>query len=235
MHPTKAFNNLNHRGIYMRILKLEKSFSENFKALSNELNKLFEKIINYGKVDLNNNEISKAILIRLKYYYDHQNAIKELLNKRYASPAADFFVETIAFYLNVVFKIYKMPLEVYSERQIKRKRGSIRPDISIWRGDTEVVAIIECKTQLGWNRHDWKNNFSERENKLKKEFPNASAFLIVLTSLNWPGFGEDENVGKKYFCLSNVWPTDINIDKLEGDLLNPIEPIICNLIKKYKS
>jgi len=81
MHPTKAFNNLNHRGIYMRILKLEKSFSENFKALSNELNKLFEKIINYGKVDLNNNEISKAILIRLKYYYDHQNAIKELLNK----------------------------------------------------------------------------------------------------------------------------------------------------------
>ncbi len=219
----------------MRILKLEKSFSENFKALSNELNKLFEKIINYGKVDLNNNEISKAILVRLKYYYDHQNAIKELLNKRYASPAADFFVETIAFYLNAVFKIYKMPLEVHSERQIKRKRSSIRPDISIWRGDTEVVAIIECKTQLGWNRHDWKNNFSERENKLKKEFPNASAFLIVLTSLNWSGFGEDKNVGKKYFCLSNVWPTDINIDKLDDYLLNPIEPIICNLIKKYKS
>ena len=36
----------------MKILKLEKSFSENFKALSNELNKLFEKIINYGKADL---------------------------------------------------------------------------------------------------------------------------------------------------------------------------------------
>jgi len=36
----------------MSILKLEKNFSENFKALSNELNKLFEKIINYGKVDL---------------------------------------------------------------------------------------------------------------------------------------------------------------------------------------
>lgn len=57
-----------------------------------------------------------------------------------------------------------------------------------------------------------------------------------MTSLNWPGFGEDKNVGKKYFCLlKNVWPTDINIDKLEGDLLNSIEPIICNLIKKYKS
>jgi len=235
MPPIRALNNLNHHGVYMGILKLEKNFSKNYKALSNELNKLSDNIINHGKVDLNSNEISKAILVRLKYYYNHQNAIKKLLNKRYASPAADFFVETIAFYLNAVFKIYKMPLEVHSERQIKRKRNSIRPDISIWRDDTEVVAIIECKTQLGWNRHAWKSNFSERENKLKKEFPNASAFLIVLTSLNWPGFGEDKNVGKKYFCLSNVWPTDINIDKLDDYLLNPIEPIICNLIKKYKS
>lgn len=233
MPPIRALNNLNHNGVYMEILKLEKIFSENYKALSNELNKLSDNIINHGKVDLDNNEISKAILIRLKYYYDHQNAIKKLLNKRYASPAADFFVETITFYLNAVFKIYKIPFEVHSERQIKRKRNSIRPDISIWRGDAEVVAIIECKTQLGWNRHDWKINFSERENKLKKEFPNASAFLIVLTSLNWPGFGEDKEVGKKYFCLLDVWPTNVNIDKL--DLLNPIEPIICDLIEKYKS
>ena len=52
MPPTKVFNNLNYHGVYMSILRLEKNFSENFKALSNELNKLFEKIINYGKVDL---------------------------------------------------------------------------------------------------------------------------------------------------------------------------------------
>ena len=39
MPPIKTFNNLNHHGVYMRILKLEKNFSENFKALSNELNK----------------------------------------------------------------------------------------------------------------------------------------------------------------------------------------------------
>jgi len=51
MPPIKVFNNLNYHGVYMSILKLEKNFSENFKALSNELNKLFEKIINYGKVE----------------------------------------------------------------------------------------------------------------------------------------------------------------------------------------
>ena len=218
----------------MGILKLEENFSKNFTELSNELNKLFEEIIKYRKIDFNNRDISKAILVRLKYYYNYQNAIKTLLNKRYASPAADFFVETITFYLSAVFKIYKIPLEVYSEKQIKRRRGSIRPDISIWRNDEEVVAIIECKTQLGWNRTNWKEDFSERENELKKVFPNASAFLVVMTSLNWPGFGEDKNVGKKYFCLSNVWPIDIGLNNIDDCLLNPIEPMLRHFIKNYK-
>lgn len=218
----------------MNILKLEENFSKNFIGLSNDLKKLFDEIVKDGKIDLKNNEISKAILIRLKYYYDYQKTIKEILNKRYASPAADFFVETVTFYLKTVFRIYDLPLEVHSERQIKRKRGSIRPDISVWRNN-EVVAIIECKTQLGWNRHNWKDNFTEREEKFKKDFPNASAFLIVMTSLNWAGFGEDKNVGEKYFCLSNVWPTDVDTDKLNGYLLNPIEPIISYFIKNYKT
>jgi len=60
MPPINVFNNLNYHGVCMSILKLEKSFSENFKALSNELNKLFEKMINYGKVDLDNNEIGRS-------------------------------------------------------------------------------------------------------------------------------------------------------------------------------
>ena len=126
-----------------------------------------------------------------------------------------------------------MPLEVHSERQVQRKRGSIRPDISIWKND-EVVAIIECKTQLGWNRDSWEKDFCERENKLKKLFPNASAYLIVMTSLNWSGFGNDKNVGRKYFCLYNVWPTDVDLNKLADYLLNPIEPIICYFIENYR-
>ena len=62
-----------------------------------------------------------------------------------------------------------------SEKQIKPKLGAIRPDVLIWKGD-EVVAIIECKTQLGWNRHKWESDFNEREKKLHKEFKNAKAY-----------------------------------------------------------
>ena len=219
----------------MSILDLEREFSKNFSALSSEFKRLFDSITEEGKVDLKHNEISKSILVRLKCYYDYQDALKSLLNKRYAPPAADFFVETVVFYLGAVFKIYNVPLEVWSERQIEKKRGSIRPDISIWRSGSEVVGIIECKTQLGWKRDSWESDFSERENVLRGRFPKASAFLIVMTSLNWPGFGQDENVGRKYFCLlDDVWPNKINLDKPGDKLLNPIEPMISYLVTNYK-
>jgi len=216
----------------MGILKLEENFSKDFFKLSENLKELFESMIKHGKIDLDKNEVSKAILIRLKYYYDYQDEIKKFLNKKRAPSAADFFVETIVFYLKVIFKIYELPLQVYSEKPIRR--GSIQPDISIWNEKGEVVAIIECKTQLGWERYIWKKDFIKREKTLKKYFPGASAFLIVLTSSNWSGFRKDVDVGKKFFCLSNVWPTNINLNKLEDCLLNPIEPLISYFIKKYK-
>jgi hypothetical protein len=110
----------------------------------------------------------------------------------------------------------------------------MRPDISIWLDDN-LIAILECKTQLGWNRDNWKKDFEEREKKLKREYPEAQAYLLVVTSLNWGGFGQDENAGRKYFCLSSEWPNRIDINKLDNYLLNPIdEPILSFFIQKYK-
>ena len=125
----------------MNILDYEEKYSTKFIDLSNDLKKLSDAILKHGKVDLNNNEVTKAILIRLKYYYDYQETIKKALNKKYASPAADFFVETVTFYLKTIFRLYNLPLEVYSEKNIRNKRGSIRPDMSIWL-DHKVIAII---------------------------------------------------------------------------------------------
>lgn len=76
------------------------------------------------------------------------------MNKKLAPVAADFFVETILFYLKLILDKYKKNYEVFSERQIKHHQSYIKPDISIWDND-KVIAIIECKTNLGWNRKGW--------------------------------------------------------------------------------
>ena len=214
----------------MSLIEFEKKYWGSLDSQHKQLISLYEEIKSNAPISLEKKEITKAILLRMKAYYDTQSKIKEFLNKRYLSPASDFFVETIVFYLKIIFDIRSVGLEVHSERQIRPKRGAIRPDISIWKND-EVVAIIECKTQLGWNRDKWEQDFKKRESKLKDEFPNAKAFLIVMTSENWSGFPDDnKKVGEQYFTLSSTWPTNISDDKIDSVIMNPIEGLFKKII-----
>jgi hypothetical protein len=214
----------------MSLLEFEKKYLESLDNQQKQLVILYEKIKSNASVSLEESDITKAILLRMKAYYDTQNKIKEFLNKRYLSAASDFFVETIVFYLKVIFDIEDIGLEVHSERQIRQKKGAIRPDISVWKNN-KVVAIIECKTQLGWNRDKWEEDFEKRESKLKKEFPNAKAFLVVMTSKNWPGFPDNnKKVGEQYFTLSSIWPKNISLDKIDSVIMNPIEDLFKKII-----
>ena len=210
----------------MVLKDLDQPYRDSIENTILQLKESSKRIENDYLFDLNKNEITVAILERLKSFYKTQQETKTFLNKRYQTAGADFFVETIIFFIQLYLKSKKSDLEVHSERQIRPKKKMIRPDISIWRGN-EVVAIIECKTQLGWNRKNWENDFNSREMKLKREFPNAKAFLLVMTGLNWGGFENNENLGTKYFCLlENIWPINYN-DTTQ--IKTPIEGLIRQL------
>jgi hypothetical protein len=128
--------------------------------------------------------------------------------------------------LKTYFKKQGDILQAHSERQVKQTRNSIRPDISVWKGD-EVVAIIECKTQLGWSRNNWEHEFLERDKKLKSDYPNAKSFLLVMTGLNWSGFGNNSKLDDSYFCLLNdIWPSAYS-DK--NQIFTPIEGLVKQL------
>jgi len=214
----------------MSLLEFEKKYWNSLDNQYDQLVNLYEEIKSNVFISLDKREITKAILLRMKAYYEVQNKIKVFLNKRYLPPASDFFVEAIAFYLKLILDIRGTDLKVHSEKQIRPRRGSIRPDISVWKKD-EVVAIIECKTQLGWNRDKWEDDFQKRESKLEQEFPNAKAFLVVMTSENWSGFPDDnKKVGEQYFTLSSTWPTNISYDNIEKIIMNPIEDLFKKIL-----
>lgn len=199
-----------------------KSISDTFEKLKVAYNDIDQ---NY-KFDLSNTEITEAILQRLKTYYVTQTNIKAFLDKRYLAAASDFFVESTLFFLKLYFKSKGGQLQAHSERQIKQTKNAIRPDISIWK-ENEVIAIIECKTQLGWNRHNWEQQYLDRDAKLKVDFPNAKSFLLVMTGLNWSGFGDNSKLNDNYFCLLNdIWPTTYS-DKTQ--IFTPIEGLIKQL------
>jgi hypothetical protein len=210
-----------------KIIELEEITCEYYLNIPKLLNEHIEALSEVEN-SLETLDISKAILMRLRAYYLYQDNIKLLLDKKLNPAGSDFFVETVLFYLKFILKKNAPHLTALSEKTIIPKRGSIRPDISIW-NENEVVSIIECKTQLGWSRNSWESDFINREKKLKESFPNAKAYLLVMTSSNWSGFGNNDNVGKKYFTLTNIWPSGI-IDNYEDSIINPIEPLFESIV-----
>lgn len=206
----------------MTILKdFDQPYRDSIRTTYDQLEKSYATIANSYQFDLTKTEITEAILERLKNYCLTQDLTKNFLNKRYQAPLADYFVETVLFFLRLYLKSQGGHLEAHSERQIRRTRNSIRPDISVWRGD-KVVAIIECKTQLGWNRDGWEQDYLLREQKLKAEFPNANSYLLAMTENNWGGFNNHVLLKSRYFSLldANTW---ISSYSHSGQILTPIE------------
>ena len=208
------------------LIQIDYAYNQSVSDTFEQLKAAYSDIEKNYNFDLSKTEITEAILTRLKFYYVTQNNIKTLLDKRYLAAASDFFVESTLFFLKLYFKSQGDILKAHSERQIKQKKNSIRPDISIWKED-EVIAIIECKTQLGWNRDNWEQQYTDRDRKLKEDFPNAKSFLLVMTGLNWSGFGDNSKLNSSYFCLLNdIWPTTYS-DKTQ--IFTPIEGLIKQL------
>lgn len=212
------------------MIKREKEIKKTYERL----NELFEEQANDLKTnyDLDGNNLSTGILYRMRTYYWHQDRIKATLNKKLAASASDYFVETVAFYLKNVFKRHRPDLTVNSELTIKFNEKTLRPDISIFKGD-ELHSIIECKTQLGWNRKDWRKDFIEREKTIQSAYPNVDVYLAIMTSKNWGGLSNDRNENEKFFVLSNLWPAEIeNDENLPTSILNPFEKMYYKIINK---
>jgi hypothetical protein len=211
-------------------VQADQPYREVLEAPGTQLAAAFAAALRVGPVDLNGNDVTVATLLRLRSFFKTQELIKATLDKVYATPASDFLVESIVFYLRVTLARLAPEMSVASEKNIVRKRGSLRPDISIWRGN-DVVAAIECKTQLGWNRDGWLPDFEDRESRLHKQHPDAKLFLLVMTDINWPGFGDDARVGQQFFVLlKDIWPGQFD-ENASHTIVHRVETLISQVLR----
>ncbi|MHC5734692.1 hypothetical protein [Nostoc sp.] len=209
-------------------LKFEDEYANALDNLASALKRSYEQIKQTSTFS-NEFDYSQAIANRLRAFYSSQSAVNIFLGKQVAQAGSDFFVEIVLFFLKLFNDLENLGLKIASERPLQTKRNTIRPDINVWRGD-ELLAIIECKTQLGWHRQNWDEHFQYREHKLKEVSENAKIFLVVMTSCNWGGFGNDSRVGEQLFCLLNEkWPTDdfLTLDSPIEQLFDKVRAIAC--------
>ncbi|MHC5824682.1 MAG: hypothetical protein ACYT04_54780, partial [Nostoc sp.] len=211
-------------------LKFEDEYAHALDNLASALKRSYKQIKQTSTFS-SEFDYSQAIANRLRAFYSSQSEVKVFLNKKVAQAGSDFFVETILFFLKLFNDLENLGLTIASEHPLQTKRNTIRPDISVWRGD-ELLAIIECKTQLGWHRQNWSEHFQYREKKLKDVFPKTEIFLVVMTSCNWGGFGSDLRVGKQLFCLFNDKCYSENFIEIDTPIEQFFEQITIFLISR---
>ena len=171
-----------------------------------------------------------ATLFVLSWMREHflfQKQFDSLFNRVVMPASADQFTAAVALALDKYLAANRLRGTVKSEVALEKRRGAPRPDISVWNGG-RVEAVIECKTNFGHDRTGWKKQYKERSDRFSRLHPRCLSFLCVLTKENWevswPVFFGSPREGKTWFCLSDVWPTELG-EKPVRHIINPIEPM----------
>ena len=169
----------------------------------------------------------------LNWMGEHVRSLKrfnESISRHVLPSSADQLTGAVAVALQEYLAHSGSTLLVESEKFVATLEGRLRPDITIWATTGELVALIECKTQLGYSRSSWQQQYFERTDRIKLKYPNALSFLVILTGLNWDvsEYLSSDQRKSVWFCMSSVWPDQL-IHPFENQLIDPIETLLISI------
>jgi hypothetical protein len=202
-------------------------YLEQMALLRGAIEDSYQIALTSGRLQGDDHAITKSILLSVKAYYDSRYAVCDFLDKRNVGHGADYMVEAILFHLKTFLASRQSPLEVSGERSLPKPTRA-RPDISVWLGD-RPVAVIECKTTLGWNRTDWEDSFLKRQERICSALPDVKCYLLIFAGQDAPRVAQSQHFGRQYFVLSREWPHKIHKDDPSQDIVTPIEPLFLEI------
>ncbi len=212
---------------------IEKSYDRSFKLIKDAAEKLESEFRSSGNDEefVESKIASIFILTWMKKHFLFQKEFDALFGRRVMPSSADQFTAAVALTLDRYLSSQSLSHAVRSEVAIRKKRGALRPDITVGPNENELVAAIECKTNLGWNRSGWRKQYEDRAREIRRHHPKCESFLCILTKRNWNTswevFRSSKLAGRKWFCLSRVWPS--KIENPAKVLLYPIEPLFISI------
>ncbi|MEW6250051.1 MAG: hypothetical protein AB1716_05345 [Planctomycetota bacterium] len=176
---------------------------------------------------------TRSLLTWIAEHVKHLQHASTLCCRKVLPPVADEFTPALATVLEAFLAASGLPGRVQSEVRVVRRRGQQRPDITVWCSPGKPAAIIECKTNLGYNRDGWRAQYEQRLAALRDLKINCPVYLCVLTQRNWETswtrFANSEHYQREWICLTARWPGEISSPAAEGDILVPIEPMLTQI------
>lgn len=166
----------------------------------------------YSSGLLSADELQREICIYLDDAAKRSRMMSEVLSRKKEPPISEVFTEAAIMLFDAIIRsepFTKFGWKVTSENNIKIfDKKYIKPDVAIWK-DEKLIAVIECKTSLGFARNAWKSDFENRVELLKSVGVKEEAVFLFVASENcWQGFSEDDpRTLKTWFslCPKNTW------------------------------
>lgn len=179
---------------------------------------------------------TKIVLACMGDYFRRLKDFDDLAGREKSPSAADELTFVISATTNAFLSAAGLPAIVASERTVRTKPRAIRPDISVWNHEQELIAFVECKTNLGWNRNNWREQYWERTEKVRNIIVGVDSYLCILTAENWPSdiYRKDDMRRKRWFCLAEPWPTEL-VAPFDHQILDPIEPMLIEIRNRFQA
>jgi len=179
---------------------------------------------------------TKFILTWMRSLGEFQTKFGKLFGRIKRPPKADEFTSALAICLEQFLAARGIAGRVGCEETTHRAKGAKRPDVSVYAHSGQLLATVECKTDLGWKRKEWKAQIEKRTEQMLAACPGSDSFLCVLTRKNWDysEFERSPLCGKQWFCLSNVPVGRISNPVADEDILLPIEPMFLDILSKVR-
>jgi hypothetical protein len=200
----------------MTLLDIDTRLNQRYVGMLETQKSIFEQLKTYP-FDLSKREMTDAILHRMDSNWVFNDGNNKFLGRNKKPSSADFFTETCLFFIKAYLEGLGGNYQVRSEKTVNivKSRNIVKPDISIWKGDS-LVGVIELKTQNDWFRNTWEEHLKGRETQVKMASNTPGLFFAVIAHVNF--FDESApEFNSKYFGLrrrEGNAPTEATIENL---------------------
>lgn len=222
----------------MHMSKMLKKLIGREKNIASKYLRYLESLSNHTRYKnsdiMSNHLITKGVIARMYYFYKTQKEYCENIGRGLKYSGCDYFEDTVASYLrSILSNIFQVKIEESSVIRNKNSKKQYRPDIEVFYKGKRIF-VLELKTQLGWNRKNWKSDIKQRQKDICKAFnlPMRRVVTVVMTADNW---AKGQEIPADMIILSKLWPgPDNKIEDLMQDVnyVSFLEPLFKE-IKKY--
>lgn len=189
------------------VKRLKQNFGDAGMEPDDDILKLAKVADKYADGECDADDMQRAMIQHLDRLALRSQLLSRSIRRWKEPPVADDVTCALTILADGIVRSSRFAPKKYrvsSEENYRLKsRGIRKPDVAIWQG-SDLKAILECKTCLGYTRKTWEDDYNKRVKEFEDSGLNPKGVIYFVISENsWGGFPlDDPRTGTVWFSLA---------------------------------